>query len=844
MNRSPLRFPLGIVAGFLSTAVLAQAPPLFAEIGEPLPDGMSTVIGSADYDGDGDIDLFTTTGVFLNSLGFFTPGPKLPSSFLPASNVRSIAVADLTGDGFPDVLVGRGSGAPPGLALFIAPAPGGQTFVASPASIGGSGGFQEFAVADFDGDGDVDIIAAFTPLASPQWNLILNNGGGVFTLAPANQWPAGGTTASWVGAGDFDGDGWIDVFASQGSGNAVWRRNLGGGFFGPTQVLASLVAESGAVGDFDGDGDDDVLVVDAQGNELIHQGTPAGLVAGIATVVGPLCGPPLAVDIDGDGDAELLRSVASAQGSPMGSLFYRLGQPGGLGPMTLLGPIAFGYGNPSPYVGAAAGDFDGDGDRDLALVPGGQAPSLLINGGTAGVVLAPKLVPPGFQRPFAPPRDVDGDGFADLVVATPSGATVSLFMHRNDGRGVFSPSAVAAGSFPSPYVGRPVWADLDNDGDSDLYVTSSLSGFPDVALLNNGAGVFSTGATVTGAGAPAALAAGDLDGDLDVDIVIGRGTMFGWPPIVSQPVLVFANLTPAGLTYAPGVPFGLPEVISDVELFDSEPDGDLDLLMGTVTGAGGAAAPPRIYLNNGLGAFSPMPTLPGTAARTVAAGDLNGDGFTDLVLGSQSWLNTGLHTYALHATHPAPLGFIALADLDGDGDLDLTDSAGRWYANDGTGTFGTPNTFVGYPPYSQVIYTAKPTPIDLDGDGDLDLTSPLDGPPAHYAIYWNLTRQAGRTSLVSQGAFASVAVFGAPSASWLLAASSPGWTPQAFPPLGTLFLDLGSTVIVTGGVLPPSGRSDVTALVPANPALAGNTLSWQALVGAALTNGFDTTVLP
>jgi hypothetical protein len=59
-----------------------------------------------------------------------------------------------------------------------------------------------------------------------------------------------------------------------------------------------------------------------------------------------------------------------------------------------------------------------------------------------------------------------------------------------------------------------------------------------------------------------------------------------------------------------------------------------------------------------------------------------------------------------------------------------------------------------------------------------------------------------------------------------------------------LFLDIPSLVIVGSGSMPPNGRTDIAAFVPAAPGLAGVTLSWQALVGARLTNGFDTTILP
>ncbi len=84
------------IAAAIASAALAQTP-RFAEVGEPLPDGMGQLGAAADYDGDGDVDLFTATGVVLANGGFFRAGPTLALG--PLQNVRSLAVADLTGDG-------------------------------------------------------------------------------------------------------------------------------------------------------------------------------------------------------------------------------------------------------------------------------------------------------------------------------------------------------------------------------------------------------------------------------------------------------------------------------------------------------------------------------------------------------------------------------------------------------------------------------------------------------------------------------------------------------------------------------------------------------------------------
>jgi hypothetical protein len=132
-------------------------------------------------------------------------------------------------------------------------------------------------------------------------------------------------------------------------------------------------------------------------------------------------------------------------------------------------------------------------------------------------------------------------------------------------------------------------------------------------------------------------------------------------------------------------------------------------------------------------------------------------------------------------------------------------------------------------------------PVDVDGDGDLDVLGPGWGRPA---IFFNLTRHAGRASLVAQGTNAALAVFGAPAMPWFLGASAPTTTGLPLAPFGTLFLEPATLVVYAGGVTNPNGRSDVLLPIPVNPALAGLGFSWQALIDNRLTNGFDTFLLP
>jgi hypothetical protein len=535
-------------------------------------------------------------------------------------------------------------------------------------------------------------------------------------------------------------------------------------------------------------------------------------------------------------DAQLLVS-----GGTTGELVLLLGGPFFFGstPGQPLGAVSFAFGNPTPFPGAAVLDVDGDGDRDLAVAAGAQAPWLLLNAGAGGFAFAPKAVPVGYRKPFAPPRDVDGDGDADLIRATLGGGLVTLETHRNDGRGRFTGSPVPAGSYPALTIGPAAWADFDGDGDQDLWVGTLLAGQPCFVLLNDGSGTFSLGASINGVGRAASVGFGDFNGDSRVDVIVGRPPTSGFPVMAQQPLRIIAIPVPAGVAFAPPVAFGVADFVTDIAVLDLGPDGDLDLVVGTRSVGTGLPAATYAYENTFSGSFVAQPPFGTALAATVAAGDLDGNSTVDLVLGNETWLALG-GTFVPGASHAVPVGEIALADLDGDGDLDLLDSAGAWYEGDGAGAFAAPTVFVPYV-LSAMSSGGGAEPIDLDGDGDLDVVGPHAGTPGHFTIYSNLTRQVAATSLASPSQSLGLAVFGPPSDVWFLAASFPAAGAVVLP-FGTLFLDPATLVVTHAGVIPVPGRSDVSVALPPNAG--GFTLTWQALVGPSLTNAFDTPIVP
>jgi hypothetical protein len=376
---------------------------------------------------------------------------------------------------------------------------------------------------------------------------------------PADVSPEGTSTTD-VDLVDVDNDGDLDIYLSHGTAGQQGRPdqlyiNDGCGVF-TDETSTRLAAVNNttntagaAFGDIDRDGDADALLANLGQEQLLindGQGTfreaPPGQIplapfdprAGVFDVT---AGVSL-VDVNGDGALDAL--VANENPflpGPLQGAQNRLYLNDGSGSFSEapLPPLL------DQSVAHVTGDIDADCDLDIVVLNRGQERILIGDGAghfteetAARIPLVDLTVPNVSSTRGGGLADLDGDDDLDLIVANSRGQGVEYY--ENDGSGVFTPTAFAYTPGANDTVTGLLLVDLDNDGDLDVYLPDAgqfdagpaghgFFGAPDHYFRNQGRGRFQD-RTAHHFDLPAdpstAAAFGDVDGDGDLDLVVGN----------------------------------------------------------------------------------------------------------------------------------------------------------------------------------------------------------------------------------------------------------------------------------------------------------------------------------
>jgi hypothetical protein len=607
----------------------------------------------ADMDGDGDLDVVTVdlqeqeAGTVSVSLNDGDAGFSAPVSYPVGAGSAWLAVGDLDQDGRPDVVVSN-SLARDSAAVTVYRNGGNGTLV-SPQILSAPAGArpQGIAIADWNGDGKADVAVALMMLS--QVRVFWGNGTGNFpssttvTLFPA-------LSPRDLAAANFDGDGHLDLIVTDVDGARILYGT--GSTFTVGSYLDNFLegCDHVVTGDFDNDGHVDFITTGRSLTLFRNDGTGHAWTRGFSAVgenpVGVASG-----DFDGDGNLDVAAAlylggaVSVYYGDGAGHFPVRQDWGVGLAPNHL-----------------AIGDVNGDGRADV-VAPSSQLSQtdfqVLLNAGGRTFLARRDFDVVGDAYGFAV-ADYDRDGNKDVLVAVAQSNNDNLKLIRGRSDGTMR-EPVLVEAFGNNMPTNVIAADFNEDGWMDAAASIFSPGNSMRVWLNDTHGVLQPSAVHAAGGNPGSLAAGDIDGDGHLDVVVVNSA------ITDNTISVFIGF--GNGTFAAG--YRLPTLLapSDVAIADFDRDEDLDVL---VTHGGAPAI--LLFVNDGNGALTATVLNLGVTQTTPNVADLDGDAWPDVALttGVASVLiNDRMGGFTLHQGEAIASGGVGLADFDLDGDTDM-----------------------------------------------------------------------------------------------------------------------------------------------------------------------------
>ena len=572
---------------------------------------------------------------------------------------------------------------------------------------------------DVNSDGSLDLVVGNS--GSPN-ELYLNDG---INLQSIPKWVSPNSHVTMdIGLGDVDGDGDLDLAEINYEGPAQIYRNVNGIFerspfwsytFGNNDADSTMT--SLAWGDVDNDGDLDLMVgIYYEGIELFlnNGGTLSSNPSWVRSTDRATLDIELS-DLNNDGFLDLIEGAAGQKNH------VYMNSASGFSTTPYWQSV-----ESYPTSSISLGDVDGDGDNDLVVGNRNEVNELFINSGnwatspgfTTSATWASQNTSLTMDVKLA---DVDKDGDLDILDST---ANEPDYIHTFNGQYYYGMRDTWASNEERDSA-YSAWGDVDGDGDLDFATADGIDGpilyingghhLDDVNYWNDGTNSWSW-----------SIDLGDMDRDGDLDLAVGNA--YGTDSVVYKNGYDTFGYNTFSLDWtSPGTKSFHAE---DILWFDVDNDGNLDLIIGDNNGRNYAYEGSINGLPQGNPASPLWRSQNAYDTYDLIAGDINGDGWNDLVS-----VNAGYNT--VHYAVNTPNAYFldqqdswtsydndysvcgALGDVNGDGHLDLFVANyyeyAKLYINTGTGLETTASWT------SQSTVDAQGCALgDIDGDGDLD----------------------------------------------------------------------------------------------------------------------------
>ena len=667
----------------------------------------------ADIDGDGDLDFIDANTKQIKWFENDGSGDyaRFVTHIISANEVETTDVfaTDLDNDGDLDLLAARRY---EDTSLWYENDGNGEFSNSHIISVGDDGPVSILSF-DIDNDGFNDIIVGLRNDEMTVW--YKNNGDNTF--APKQIINDVSQYVSKIFLEDLDGDGIKDIVSTHESGRLLYNKNFGNGTFGSAITITYDISYANTINfdDIDNDNDIDIVGTSDSGESIIYFLNNADGTFTSPITVASFDDTPIQLstaDYDNDGDVDIIGIIRN----PSKIVFYE-----NIGDTNNNGETEFNQSLQleSPYIEADENpkffqiiDSNNDGHIDIFYLSDSAIQGIYqLNGTGSTNFTVTKFGYVLVGASYMEGADLDNDGDNDILIST----FEAISWLRNDGTGNFG-NPVLIKNLPGSTAPEFRISDFDNDGDYDII---SSVGYTFRLYINDGDANFSEGQILSTEGI-VSLDCEDINNDGFDDIIAIEYLSSG-----SFPLNIYYNLGNGSFGVAQPVSNSASLTPFNVRLSDIDGNGSIDIITDDIVW----------YQNDGSGNFSNFISITGGGAEVHEFEDMDNNGLIDIIYGSRDNdlvgliknLGNGEFANAQALFGIEEIQDIIIGDIDNDNDKDICVTArvnengqqgsNSFYLNTGNGNMGLRNVMNSV---GSISYRRIGCLVDVNNDAKLD----------------------------------------------------------------------------------------------------------------------------